>query len=68
MKNWVKFGFIYAFIFVFIADIGFPLMQGEDIRFTRLLVDFVIAAVFGLSLSYYNYRKTKELKQKVPLK
>ena len=68
MKNWVKFGFIYAFIFAFIADIGFPLMQGEDIRFTRLLVDFVIAAVFGLSLSYYNYRKTKELKQKAPFK
>ena len=64
MKNWAKFGFMYAFIFAFIADIGFPLMQGEDIRFTILLIDFAVAGSIGFSLGHYNYKKTKETNQK----
>ncbi len=49
----------------FISDVGFPLMNGEAINLRKISIMFPVYLIFGLGLSYYNLKKSKEHKKQI---
>lgn len=60
MKSWVKFGLLWGVFMFVVINIVFPLVDGEEITLTRILVGLPVWLVFGIIFGYVSRKKTKK--------
>lgn len=61
MKSWVRFGLIWGVAMFIILNIIFPLVDGDELIFNKLLVFFPVWLIFGVIFGYISQSRKKKI-------